>query len=229
MLRRLLLSGMLAVSIAPMMQARADMLKLEPDIMNSKITATVRGPLAIFEDHPEVSGAFQVLSGEIEGDPKNPGATGRVKLIIDATTYESGDQTRNEHVLSQSLESAEYSSIEFDSTRLEGVEITPQGDGGNATVVGNLSLHGVTRQISVPVEASLDPDGGFTAWGEFSFDYTDYGIRQPHLLVALAASKEVKIEFRIKARPPGAPAAPTPTATPTGPSMWDDFVNKVLK
>jgi len=112
---------------------------------------------------------------------------------------------------------------------MEHVEITPQGDGGDATVVGNLSLHGVTRQISVPVEASRDPDGGFTAWGEFSFDYADYGIRPPHLLVALPASKEVKIEFRIKARPPGAPQGPTPTPTPTGPSMWEDFFNKVLK
>ena len=62
-----------------------------------------------------------------------------------------------------------------------------------------------------------------------SFDYADYGIRPPHLLVALPASKEVKIEFRIKARSPGAPQGPTPTATPTGPSMWEDFFNKVLK
>jgi polyisoprenoid-binding protein YceI len=229
MLRKLLLSGLLAVSIAPMMQARADTLKFEPDIVNSKITATVKGPLAYFEDHPEVSGTFQILTGEIEGDPKNPAATGKVKLIIDATTYESGVRTRNDHVLSESLDTSKYQSIEFDSTRLEGVEITPQGNGGDATVVGNLSLHGVTRQISVPVEASLDPDGGFTAWGEFSFDYTDYGIRPPHLLAALSASKEVKVEFSIKARLPGAPPGPTPTPTPTGPSMWDDFVNKVLK
>ena len=229
MLRKLLLSGLLALSIAPMMQARADMLKFKPDIVNSKITATVTGPLAHLEDHPEVSGTFEIIEGEIEGDPKNPGATGKVKLIIDATSYESGARTRNAHVLSESLESSQYSSIEFDSTRLESVEITPQGDGGDATVIGNLSLHGVTRQISVPVEASLDPDGGFTAWGEFSFDYTDYGIRPPHLLFALPASKEVKIEFHIKARAPGAPQAPTPTATPSGPSLWDDFVNKVLK
>jgi polyisoprenoid-binding protein YceI len=229
MLRKLLLNGLLALSIAPMMQARAEMLKFEPDIVNSKITATVRGPLGFLEDHPEVSSTFQILTGEIEGDRKNPGATGKVKLIIDATTYESGLESRNQHVLSESLETSQYHSIEFDSTRLESVEITPQGDSGDATVVGNLTLHGVTHQISVPVEASLDPDGGFTGWGEFSFDYTDYGIRPPHLLGALSASKEVKIEFHIKARLPGAPQGPTPTATPTGPSMWDDFVNKVLK
>jgi polyisoprenoid-binding protein YceI len=229
MLRKRLLSVLLAVSTAPMMQARADMLKFEPDVVNSQITATVKGPLALLEDHPEVSGTFEILTGEIEGDPKNPGATGKVKLIIDATSYESGARTRNQHVVSESLETSQYQSIEFDSTRLEGVEITPQGDGGNAIVVGNLSLHGVTRQIRVPVDASLDPDGGFTAWGEFSFDYTDYGIRPPHLLAALPASKEVKIDFRIKARRPGAPQAPTPSPTPPGPSLWDDFVNKVLK
>jgi len=135
MLRKLLLSGLLATSIAPIMQARAAMLKFEPDIVTSKITATVRGPLGFLEDHPEVSGTFQILTGEIDGDPKNPGATGKVQLIIDATSYESGAKTRNEHVLSESLETAQYRSIEFDSTRLEDVEITPQGQVGNATVV----------------------------------------------------------------------------------------------
>ncbi len=136
---------------------------------------------------------------------------------------------RDRNVLSSTLDTSQYPSIEFDSTQLKDVQIVPQGDAGDATVIGNLALHGVTRPISVPVEASLNPDGGFTAWGEFSFNYTDYGIKPPRLLFALPAGKEVKISFRIKARRSGAPPGPTPTPTPTGPSMLNELFDKLLK
>jgi len=43
MLRKVLLSGLFVLTIAPMMQARADMLKFEPDNVNSKITAPLEG------------------------------------------------------------------------------------------------------------------------------------------------------------------------------------------
>lgn len=209
--------------------ARAEMLHFDVDTINSRIKATVTEPLSNFRDHPDTTGTFRILSGEIEGDPKDIAGTGKVKLIIDATTYDSGSQMRDRNVIGSTLDTADYPSIEFDSTQIKDVQIVPQGDAGDATVIGNLALHGVTRQISVPLEASLDPDGGFTAWGEFTFDYTAYGIKPPRLFHALAAGKEVKISFRIKGRRPGAPPAPTPTATPTGPTFWDDFVNKVLK
>lgn len=229
MVRRILLVIALVAGGAIAGRAHAGLLKFEPDIINSHITATVSEPISAITDNTNVTSTLRVLSGEIEGDPKNPAATGKVKLVVDATSFQSGNQMRNKHILGDSLETADYPTIEFDSTALKDVELTPQGDGGNATVLGNLTLHGVTRPIGVPLEASLDPDGGFTAWGEFSVDYTDYGIKPPRLLFALPVGKEVKISFRIKALPPGAPMGPTPSPTPTGPSFWHEFVDKVLK
>jgi polyisoprenoid-binding protein YceI len=230
-LRRLLGCAviLLATQLMFIALARAELLHFDVDTINSVIKATVTEPLSNFRDNPDTTGTFRLLSGEIEGDPKNIAATGKVKLIIDATTYNSGSQMRDRNVLSSTLDTADYPSIEFDSTHIKDIQIVPQGDAGDATVLGNLALHGVTRPISVPLEASLDPDGGFTAWGEFTFDYTDFGIEPPRLFHALPAGKEVKISFRIRARRPGAPPLPTPTATPTGPTFWDDFVNKVLK
>ncbi len=80
----------LAIQLVFLDFACAEMIHLEPDTLNSEIKATVTEPLNNFRDHPTTTGTFRILTGEIDGDPKNVAATGRVKLIIDATTYESG-------------------------------------------------------------------------------------------------------------------------------------------
>ncbi len=114
------------------------------------------------------------------------------------------------NVIGSSLETGRYPSIEFDSTRLEDVQIDTPGVSGNVTVIGNLALHGVVRPISVPMDVSVTPDGEFTARGEFTFNYTDYGIKAPRLLFAFPASHDVTIAFHIRARRPGMMPAPSP-------------------
>ena len=183
------------------------MIHLPIDTQNSHISATVTEPLARMRDNPDTTGTFEIISGEIDGDPANLAATGHVTLEIDATSYNSGNSTRDRHVIHSALETFNYSGITFVSTRIEDVKVVAADAMGSATVVGNLTLHGVTREIKVPVNLSMSPDGIFDARGEFTFDYTDFGISPPRLLV-LSAGKEVRINFQIRAE---SPATPTPS------------------
>lgn len=186
----------------------AETLNLEPDIVKSTIQATVAEPLGVMRDHPTATGSFRLASGEIDGDPNNPATTGHVKLVIDATSYDSGSETRDRNVIHSALETAKYQTITFESIGLEEVQIDVPGTSGNATVVGKLTLHGVTRVIRVPVDVSMTTDGQFSAGGEIAFNYEDYGIKAPTLLFLLPASKQVTIAFRILAQRPGTGAQP---------------------
>jgi polyisoprenoid-binding protein YceI len=73
---------------------------------------------------------------------------------------------------------------------------------GHVVVVGNLTLHGTTREIRVPSDVSLDSDGMLSGDGEVSFNYTDFGVRVPRLLFALAAGTDVTVHFHVIAARP---------------------------
>jgi polyisoprenoid-binding protein YceI len=164
----------------------------------------VAEPLGLIRDHPEATGTFHLVAGEIDGDPENPVATGHVKLVIDATSYSSGDDRRDRAVIHSALETARYQTITFESKTFDDPEIEVPGVSGGATVVGNLTMHGTTRVMRVPgVRISMTTDGEFSAGGEFTFKYTDFGIKAPRLLYVLPVSSEVTLAFRIVTQRPG--------------------------
>ena len=199
----------LAMVMNQSITAQAATIHLPIDLQASHISATVTEPLARMRDQPDTTGTFQIITGEIDGDPNNLAATGHVSIVIDATTYSSGSDTRDRHVIHSALQTFNYSAISFESTRIEDINVQVPGALGTATVVGNLSLHGVTREMSVPVNLSMSPDGILDARGEITFDYTDFGISPPSLLF-IPAGKEVTVEFQIRAE-----RSSNPTATPS--------------
>jgi polyisoprenoid-binding protein YceI len=203
------ISAGLAIVLSQSIVTHAATIHLPIDTQASHISATVTEPLARMRDQPRTTGTFQIITGEVDGDPDNLAATGHVSLVIDATTYSSGSDTRDRHVIHSALQTFNYSAISFESTRIEDIKVEAPGALGTATVVGNLALHGVTREMSVPVRLSMSPDGIFDATGEITFDYTDFGISPPSLLF-IPAGKEVTVEFQIRAE-----RLSTPTATPS--------------
>jgi hypothetical protein len=59
-----------------------------------------------------------------------------VKLVIDATTFDSGNSHCGHVVLGTALNTAQYQTITFESTHLENVQIDVPGKMGHAVVVG---------------------------------------------------------------------------------------------
>jgi polyisoprenoid-binding protein YceI len=181
---------------------RAAAIHLQIDPQKTQITATVADPLARLRETGEMEATLRIISGNVDGDPQDPGATGHVKLVIDATSFDSGNSHRDKVVLGTALDTAEYQTISFESTHLENVQIDVPGKMGHVIVVGNLTLHGMTREIRVPADVSLDSDGSLSGDGEVSFNYTDFGVRVPRLLFALPAGKDVTVHFHVIAERP---------------------------
>jgi polyisoprenoid-binding protein YceI len=177
----------------------AGSIHLQIDNQRSQIKASVAEPLARLRETAETEGTFHIISGDVDGDPASPALTGHVRLVIDATSYDSGNRHRDNAVLSSALDTAQYQTISFESTRIENVQIDAPGKMGSAVVTGNLTLHGTTREIRVPVSILMTPEGMLTGDGQVTFQYTDFGVGVPHLLFALPVGKEVTISFHIVA------------------------------
>ena len=113
-------------------------------------------------------GGFHSFEGEIQlvdGDPTKSS----VELSIDATSLWADNEKLTGHLRSPDFfDVAAHPKAAFQST-----EINPDGD--HYQMVGNLTLHGVTKKISFPAHITIEGDR-MTAEAEFSILRFDFGI-----------------------------------------------------
>ncbi len=145
----------------------------------------------------EAEGVFNIIAGDIYVDPANPTATGKVTLVIDATSYNSGSPERDRTVTQSSLDVDRYPTIGFESTSISGVVETSPAD-GSATIDGALTLHGQTHPVDVPVHLRLTSDGRAMAEGKTTIRYEEWGATAPEIFF-MRAGNEATVSFHILA------------------------------
>jgi polyisoprenoid-binding protein YceI len=163
-----------------------------------------------------VPGSFGKVTGKITYDPKNP-ATLAVDATIDASTITTNNERRDTHLKSPDFfEVAKYPTITFKSKKA-----TP-GAGGTAKLVGDLTMHGVTKEVTLDVSDLGQPINNgrnfvVGATASTTIKRSDWGLTWNRALEAggVTVSDEVKITLGIEATKPN-PNAPPPS--PPAPS-----------
>ncbi|MBI3759228.1 MAG: YceI family protein [Deltaproteobacteria bacterium] len=180
--------------------ASSELIHLRIDPGTTQIVATVKEPLTRFRG--AASGAFTVIRGTVDGDTGKPAKGGRVEIVMDAASYNSGDTRRDEAVKRETLEAARFPVITFVSTRIENFEWEEKRADATSTIVGNLTLHGVTREVRIPIDAVLSPSKQLSVDGDLRLQMADFNIAPPSTLFgALRTGKAVYLSFRIIAAP----------------------------
>jgi polyisoprenoid-binding protein YceI len=102
-----------------------------------------------------VPGGFRDFSGTIEMDPANVSA-GSVKVTIQATSIDTRNEDRDNHLRNEDFfDVKKFPTITYESTKVT-------GSGEKFQVEGNLTMHGVTRPVTLDVEVlGVGPD----PWG----------------------------------------------------------------
>jgi polyisoprenoid-binding protein YceI len=127
-------------------------------------------------------------------------ARSRVDVTIDARGIDTREPKRDEHLRSADFfDVANHPNVTFRSTRVE----APQGLAGDLRVTGDLTIHGVTRPVTLEVEAVApaikDPWGnarrGVSAHGRIN--RKDWGLKWNLAIEAggVAVGDEVAIEI----------------------------------
>ncbi|MBX6364807.1 MAG: YceI family protein [Gemmatimonadetes bacterium] len=152
-----------------------------------------------------VRGKFTKFSGTIELDPQDV-TRSRVEVTVDAASVDTEVARRDADLRSENFfDVARFPTITFVGKR---VEKTADG----LAVVGDLTLHGVTKEVRVPFELSGPlpaPQGRkrLGAQATFRIKRQDFGLLYNRVVEgAQVVGDDVKIELEIEALTPAAAA-----------------------
>lgn len=122
-----------------------------------------------------LSGRFNTFDGQFSYDEKNPNAS-KVNVTINTNSIDSNHAERDKHLRGKDfLHVSQYPKASFVSQ-----SYTDLGN-GKGKLSGNLTLHGVTKLITIDVNfigQGKDPWGGYRAGfeGKTSIKLKDFGI-----------------------------------------------------
>jgi polyisoprenoid-binding protein YceI len=184
-----LLLALWMLAHAPWTCADVQRFRLNPD--TSEISATIDDPFG-----NRVEGALRLTRGEARGDPDRLAETAAVSLVIEASSYNSNLGLRDQDVQEYYLEAKQYPLIRFDSTGVVKSE-RPRSSSEPwlLTLKGDLELHGVKREIVVPIELFYQANK-IRAQGQFPLLLEEFSLAVPRLLF-LKTGNKVQVEFRI--------------------------------
>jgi len=202
------LTGCVALSAVALMSSAAGRAARSYTIDSGQSRATIdvgkSGAFSFAAGHTHEV-AVSTVAGTIAVDREDP-ARSSVRLTIDAAALkvtgkgESADDVpKVQQTMSgpQVLDVQRYPTITFTSTS---VLMTARTEASfDAAITGQLTLHGMTRSISVP--ATVRTDGTtLTATGHFEVKQTDYGIKPVSVGGVVSVKNSVNISFTIVGR-----------------------------
>lgn len=146
-----------------------------------------------------VRGGFNGVQGTLVYDAENPSASS-VDVAIDATTINTQEPDRDKH-----LSSADFLDVEKYPTLTFKTKAVTKGGDGELQVKGDLTIHGVTKEVALKVEGPTaegkDPWGNtrIGASATTKIKRSDFGLTYNAALETggILIGDEVKIELEV--------------------------------
>jgi polyisoprenoid-binding protein YceI len=148
-----------------------------------------------------VHGTFILKRGILKFDPASGNASG--EFVADATSGQSGNDSRDKKMHGEILESGRYGEVIFRPNRING-KVLAQG-ASSVQLHGTFLLHGAEHELTVPVEAELSGHR-WKGSAKFSVPYIQWGLKSPNTFL-LKADPVVEIALELSGTLEG-PIAP---------------------
>lgn len=174
----------------------------------------------------DIVGTSNQITGQLIFDPNNPKAGGHGELVVPVKTLNTGIPLRDEHLAGADWLNAEKNpNIEFRITEVKNVKevkTTKDAKTFEVTAVGDFSLNGKTKRISVPAritylkesEATKQrlPGDLLAARTTFEVALADFGITGPKgmNLIGSKVGEKVEVDLSLVASSAGGAMAGNP-------------------
>ena len=159
----------------------------------------VRERLASLSAESDAVGRTSDVTGSItiEGDSSTTTLTGGT-LTVNTTTIVSDESRRDRRLRSEGLQTDSFPTASFTITApVEVPAAALAGTASDISLVGDLTLHGVTRPVSIPAQARL-VDGSIQVAGSVTFTLADYAIEPPNIGgFVISIADQGALEFQV--------------------------------
>ena len=139
-------------------------------------------------------GRSTVLTGSLVFDGA---AITEVVIEVDLTALVSDDSRRDGALRRQALETNAYPTTTFTLTQPIPIDSAPaEGETLSIMATGNLTLHGVTREVQIPMEGQLVGDR-VAVVGSIEIVFADYDMDPPSAFIVLEVDDHGIMEFQL--------------------------------
>ena len=123
-----------------------------------------------------------------------------VEVSANLQSLKSDDDRRDGQLQRQALETEEFPTATFKlTTPIDLGSVPADGQAVTATATGELTLHGVTKTVEVPIQAQLSGDV-VTVTGSLEIQFADFEIAQPTSFVVLSIEDHGTMELQLRFR-----------------------------
>jgi polyisoprenoid-binding protein YceI len=136
---------------------------------------------------PDVSGSLTLSGTTIT----------TAEITANLQTLKSDDDRRDGQLRRQALETNQFPTATF--TLTEPIELGSLPEDGatlDATAKGNLTLHGVTKAVTIPLKATRQ-GGMITITGSLNITFADYNMEKPTSFVVLSVDDHGVMELQL--------------------------------
>ena len=121
------------------------------------------------------------------------------RFDVDLRTLTSDQARRDNYLYNNTLQTEQYPLATFVLTEVQGLDgALPEGEETTFFLIGNLTVHGVTKLVAWESTATLDGDG-LEGTASTTFDMPDFGIEPPVVGPVVSLDERVVLEVNIVA------------------------------
>ena len=173
----------------------APAVRLIADTTGAEVRYRVRERLLGKDLDNDAIGVTHAVSGQIALAADGSVIPAESKITIDVTGLKSDQSRRDGYVQRRLLETEKYPTVTFEPASVEGgPKSIPTTGTGTFTLVGNLTVRGVTKPTTWKVNAKSSRTAvtGSTAT---AFTFADFEIAQPKVPILLSVSDTIRLEY----------------------------------
>jgi polyisoprenoid-binding protein YceI len=120
-----------------------------------------------------------------------------VDVTVDMTTLQSDQSFRDGSIRNQAIETGQFPTATFELTEpLDFGSIPNEGTTVKVNATGKLTLHGVTKDVTIPLDAKL-VDDTIVVTGLFDIQFADYDIEKPTAARVLSIEDRGQMEMQL--------------------------------
>jgi polyisoprenoid-binding protein YceI len=168
--------------------------RLVIDTVGTEVRYRVRERLVGKDLDNDAVGVTRVVHGQIALNSDGAIVPEESKITIDVTGLKSDQDRRDNYVRRRLLVTDSNPTVVFQPTSIKGGPKTiPTSGNATFTIVGNLTVKGVTRPTTWTVNARYLPTA-VVGTASTAFTFNDFSISQPRVPVLLSVADTIKLE-----------------------------------